>query len=114
MKDILQTPPEVVKEREEARQLLTNLSADYRELLYRLSSDVLLHSEEITRSTLARYQNLYLIQEIFLVNWLIPWIDQVNETYYTISPLLTNAAREVWSDESKINDLHAQIADCYP
>ena len=39
-----------------------------------------------------------------------PWIDQVDETYYTISPLLTNAAKEVWS-ESKIKSLYAQIAN---
>ena len=39
-----------------------------------------------------------------------PWIDPSRETYYTISPLLDNAAKQVWS-ESKINDLHSQIAN---
>ena len=59
---------------------------------------------------MARYQNLSSYPGDIFSQLVGPWIDQVNETYYTISPLLTNAAKQVWSDESKINDLHAQIA----
>ena len=39
-----------------------------------------------------------------------PWIDRVDETYYTVSPLLTDAAKEVWP-ESRIKDLRAHIAN---
>ena len=39
-----------------------------------------------------------------------PWIDRVTETYYKISPLLTKAAEQVWS-EGKIKILHSQIAN---
>ena len=39
-----------------------------------------------------------------------PWIDRVDETYYTISPLLADSAKQIWS-EDKINQLHAQVAN---
>ena len=106
---VLQTPQEVIEEREEVRQLLLNLPEQQREYLYRLSllspafrKDYALNIGEIPES-------IPHPGDIFsqLVG---PWIDQVNETYYTISPLLNNAADQVWS-ESKINDLHAQIAN---
>ena len=105
---ILQPPRDVVEEREEARQLLMDLPIDQREFLYRLSlmftpfkRDHALNIGEIPES-------IPHPGDIFsqLVG---PWIDPVNETYYTISPLLNNAANQVWST-SKINDLHAQIA----
>ena len=106
--NILQTPPEVVEEREQARQLLMNLPENQRELLYRLSlaltfrKDYALNIGEIPES-------IPHPGDIFsqLVG---PWIDPVDETYYTISPLLTNAAEQIWP-ESKINDLHAQVAN---
>ncbi len=108
IENIFQTPSEVLKERESARQLLMSLPEDRREFLYRLS-------------LLIEFRKDYAINigeipvpishsgDIFsqLVG---PWIDQVNETYYTISPLLKDAAREVWS-ESKIKELDAQIAN---
>ena len=106
---ILQTPQEVIEEREEVRQLLVSLPEEQREYLYRLSllstafrKDYALNIGEISESI--PYPGDIFSQ---LVG---PWIDQVNETYYTISPLLNNAANQVWS-ESKINDLHAQIAN---
>ena len=108
MECMLQTPPEVVEEREASLQLLANLPENHKEFLYRLSlltefrKDYALNIGEIPKSI--PYPG-----DIFgqLVG---PWIDQVNKTYYAISPLLTNAAQKVWS-ESKINDLHAHIAD---
>ena len=106
---IFQTPQEVVEEREEARQLLVDLSEDQRELLYRLS----LISIEFRRDCAL---NIGEIPESIphpgdTFSQLVgPWIDPSRETYYTISPLLDNAAKQVWS-ESKINDLHAQIAN---
>ena len=106
---IFQTPQEVVEEREEARQLLIDLSEDQRELLYRLS----LMSIRFRRDYVL---NIGDIPEPIphpgdTFSQLIgPWIDPVSETYYTISPLLSNAANLVWP-ESKINNLHAHIAD---
>ena len=88
--------------------LLVNYPKDKREFLYRLS-------------LLTEFRKDYAINigeipipiphpgDIF-TQLVGPWIDQVSKTYYTISPLLQNAANEVWS-ESKINDLHAQVAD---
>lgn len=107
--NIFQTPREVVEEREEARQLLIDLPEDQRELLYRLSlmstkfrEDYVLNIGEIPAPI--SYPGDIFIQ---LVG---PWVDPVGETYYTISPLLADAAKQVWS-EDKISGLHAQIAD---
>ena len=109
IESILQTPRELVDEREQARQLLLNLPEDQREFLYRLSlmpiefrKDCALNIGKIPESILHP-------GDIFsqLVG---PWIDPVDETYYTISPLLANAAKEVWPD-SEINKLHFQVAN---
>ena len=109
IESILQTPRDVVEDREAARQLLTGLPCDQREFLYRLSlmttefrKDYALNIGEIPKP-------ISHAGDIFgqLVG---PWIDSVNGTYYTISPLLTKAADQVWS-KSEVNKLHAQIAD---
>ena len=99
----------MVEEREEARQLLIGLSEDQQELLYRLSlisiefrRDCVLNIGEIPEP-ISRPGDTF--------NQLVgPWIDPTKETYYIVSPLLNNAAKQVWP-ESKINDLHAQIAN---
>ena len=109
IESLLQTPEEVVEEREIARQLLMELPDDQREFLYRLSlmptgfrRDYALNISKIPIS-------IPYAGDIFsqLVG---PWVDPVNKSYYTISPLLTRAADHVWS-ENKRNKLHAQIAD---
>ena len=108
IESIIQTPQVVKKEREAAQQLLADYPKDKREFLYRLS-------------LLTEFRKDYAINigetpvpishpgDIFsqLVG---PWIDQVNETYYTISPLLTNAAKEVWSDNT-IKKLQSNIVN---
>ncbi len=106
---ILQPPEEVIEEREAARQLLTDLPEKQREFLYRLSLMV----------TGFRREHALNIGEIpdrithpgHILNQLVgPWIDQVDERYYTISPLLTNAAKEDLSAR-RIKFLHAHIAN---
>ena len=100
----------MAKELEDARQLLTDLSEDQREFLYRLSltvtefrKDCALNIGEIPKP---------ISHPGHTFSQLVgPWIDQVSENYYTISPLLTDAAKEIWSDENKIKDLHAHIAN---
>ena len=109
IESILRPPQEVVDEREQARQLLLNLPEDHREFLYRLSlistefrKDYALNIGEISES---------ILQPGDVFSQLVgPWIDLVDETYHTISPLLANAAKEVWP-ESEINKLHAEIAN---
>ena len=109
IESILQIPQELVDEREQAQQLLLNLPKDQREFLYRLSliltnfrRDHALNIGEISKS-------IPHPGEIF--NQLVgPWVDPVDEIYYTISPLLTNAASQVWP-EDRVNNLHAQIAN---
>ena len=109
IESILQTPQELVDEREQAQQLLLNLPKDYREFLYRLSLI-------LTKFRRAHALNIGEISESIphpgeIFNQLVgPWVDLVDETYYTISPLLTNAADQVWS-EDRVNNLHAQIAN---
>ena len=108
IESLWQTPQEVVKEREEARQLLMGVSEDQRKLLYRLSlltefrRDYSLNIGEIP-------EPIPNSGDIFsqLVG---PWIDQVSENYYTISPLLKDAAKSVWSDDT-IKTLQANIAN---
>lgn len=109
IEDIVQTPDDVVDERETARQLLSELPENQREFLYRLSlmpiefrRDYALNIGEIPES-------IPMAGDTFsqLVG---PWIDRVTETYYKISPLLTKAAEQVWS-EGKTKILHAQIAN---
>ena len=107
--NIFHPPPEVVKEREEVRKLLINLPEDQKELLYRLSlmstkfrKDYALNIGEIPES---------ISHPGGIFNQLVgPWIDRVDETYYTISPLLADAAEQDWTEEKK-KGLHAQIAN---
>ena len=109
IEDIVKPPKEVGEERGAARQLLMELPDDHREFLYRLSlmptgfrRDYALNIGEIP-------EPISHPGDIFdqLVG---PWIDRVDESYYTISPLLRNTAQEVWP-EGKIKQLHAQVAN---
>ena len=109
IESIFQTPQELVTEREQARQLLLNLPDDQREFLYRLS----LVSTEFRKDYAL---NIGEIPEPIphpgdIFDQLVgPWIDQADGTYYTISPLLADAAGQVWP-EDKIKGLHAQITN---
>ena len=106
---ILHPPEEVKEEREAARLLLTDLPKDRREFLYRLSLMSIGFRKDYALNVAEIREPIHHPGDIFsqLVG---PWIDQVSETYYTVSPLLTNAAKEVWS-ERRIKYLHAYIAN---
>ena len=109
IESLVQTPGEVVEEREEARRLLADLPDNQQEFLYRLSLMATEFRKDYAVNIGEIPESLPYVGDIFgqLVG---PWIDPVNKSYYTISPLLTRAADHVWS-ESKRNMLHAQIAD---
>ena len=111
VESIFQVPSTLAKEFEEARQLLTDLPKNQREFLYRLSLMV----TEFRKDYALNIGDIPIPKPIshpgHTFSQLVgPWIDQVNETYYTISPLLANAAKEDLSD-SRIKDLHAYIAN---
>ena len=109
IESLLQPPQELVDEREQAQQLLLNLPENHREFLYRLS----LMSTEFRRDYALNVGEIpeSISQPGDILSQLVgPWIDRVDETYYTISPLLADSAKQVWS-EDKINDLHSQIAN---
>ena len=109
IESLVQTPQEVKDEREAARQLVSKLPEDQQKFLYRLS---LMHT--VFRRDYAL--NIGEIPEpvqnpgIVLDQLDGPWIDRVNETYFTISPLLIDAAKQVWS-KNVTNKLHTQIAN---
>ena len=107
--NIFQTPPEVVKEREEVRKLLINLPEDQKELLYRLSLVSAAFRKDYALNIGDIPESIDHPGDIFdqLVG---PWIDRVDETYYTISPLLADAAERAWTEDKK-KGLHAQIAN---
>ena len=109
LSSLLQPPEEVKEEREAARLLITDLPKDRREFLYRLSLMSIGFRKDYALNVAEIPEPIFHPGDVFsqLVG---PWIDQVSETYYTVSPLLTNAAKEVWS-ESRIKDLHAYIAN---
>ena len=108
-KTILQTPPDVLEEREEARQLLMDLPTDQREFLYRLSLMPGFFKRDLAVDIGEIEDSITHPGDIFsqLVG---PWIDPVSDTYYGISPLLNNAADRVWSQD-KIKKLRAQVAN---
>ncbi len=106
---LLQIPQEVKDERKAALQLVSKLPEDQQKFLYRLSlmhtvfrRDYALNIGEIPQAV----QN----PGIALDQLDGPWIDRVNETYFTISPLLTDAAKQVWP-KNMTTKLHAQIAN---
>ena len=109
IESILQTPGEVIEEREVARQLLIGLPHDQREFLYRLSLMATAFRKDYAVNVGELPDSISHPGDVFdrLVG---PWIDPVDESYFTISPLLRNAAQEVWS-KNKIKYLHAQIAN---
>ena len=108
---ILQTPSEVVEEREEARQLLLDLPDHQRELLYRLSLMFTRFRREVAIAVGEIPESIPYPGDI-LSQVVGPWIDPVDDTYFAVSPLLSNAATMVWST-SKVNRIESEIADSF-
>ena len=100
--DIVTSPPEVEKEKGESRQLLESLSEEWKELLYRISIVV----GPIRRDhalAIGEYNPSIKYPGDAFDHLLGPWIEYVDEKYYRISPLLQNAAKEVWTSDKIIS-----------
>ena len=109
VKDFLEVPKEIRRVQSEARDFLTVLSKEERELVYRLS---------VINGPFRRDQAI-MIGEIDPAlpypgedfdGIIGPWIEGVTDKYYSLSPLLGEAAKHVWT-ENKIKSLHGQIAE---
>lgn len=109
VQDLLVTPPELVRERSETREMLIeHLPAEQREFVYRLSiiSGPFRHDHAVAigeNSPPVAYPGDAFEQ------LLGPWVERIGGEYYRISPLLENAAKEVWSNK-RIQSLHEIIA----
>lgn len=94
--DVVQTPEDIREERALARQLLREIDAGQRELLFRLS----IGSRPFRPDhAVAVGEIVPAIQEAgdgfdALVG---PWIERRGQDYYRLSPLLTDAAEANWS-----------------
>ena len=106
--DIVTTPPDVVREQAQARQLLSDTRDADREMLYRLSviggpfrRD---HAVAVGESSLAVPHPGDVFDQL-----LGPWIESLGGDYYRISPLLDGAAAQVWSPEA-VRSMHAVVA----
>ncbi len=108
IKSIWHPPQEVVEEHEAARQLLMDLPEDRREFLYRLS--LLTEFRKDYAGNIGEIPKPIPYPGDVFSQLVGPWIDQISENYYTISPLLKDAAKGVWS-ETKISNLHAEVAN---
>lgn len=109
MEDLVDTPPDVLREQSESRQLLVEqLSEEEREFVYRLTIIAGAFRRDHAVATGECPPSLTHSGDAFdrLVG---PWIESVGRGYYRVSPLLENAATQVWSKE-KIQSLHSAVA----
>jgi len=106
--DLLKTPSDVIRERSEARELLIEqLPEENRELVYRLSI-VLGPFRRDHAVAISEIEPPIQFPGDALDKLIGPWIEIVGERYYSVSPLLENAANQVWPEE-KVKSLHAAI-----
>lgn len=96
--DLIGQPPELVEEREIARQLLDNAPSGDKELLYRLSVATGPFRKDHAISVGQAAPPLDYPADSF-TRLVGPWIDSLGEGYFRLSPLLHNAAAENWSQE---------------
>ena len=104
---VVETPKEIAAERAQARMLLVALPEAEKRLLYHLSlitgpfrRDHAIKIAELPPAAAAP-------GEIF-DRLLGPWIEPMTANYYRLSPLLANAAGEVWSPD-KVTDSREQV-----
>lgn len=109
LEDLYKTPSDIMREREQARQLLVDRTENQRTLLYRLSvisgffrrDQAIVIGDEIEPS---------IIHSGDVFDALIgPWLERVDDNYYRLSPLLLDAAKQVWP-EAKIRDFQVYAA----
>jgi tetratricopeptide (TPR) repeat protein/energy-coupling factor transporter ATP-binding protein EcfA2 len=95
--DLITTPEDVIRERSQSRQLLDQLPSEQRDLIYRLSLVGGLFRRDHALSIGAILPPLKFPGDVFdrLVG---PWIESFGGNYYRLSPLLDNAAQQVWNN----------------
>ncbi len=109
LEELLETPPEIARVRTEAREvLIRQVPENHRELIYRLS---------IVAGYVRRDQAIAIGEfppavsypgDVF--DWLVgPWIESIGGDYFRLSPLLKDAAKQVWPGE-KIKLLNGIVA----
>lgn len=110
LEELLHTPPEVLREQADARQVLVNqLSEDHRALVYRLS---------VIGGPFRRDHAIRLGEEEprlphpgeVLDHLVGPWVEELHAGYYRLSALADKAAEHVWSSE-KVHSLHIAVAN---
>ncbi|MCP4353180.1 MAG: TIR domain-containing protein [Desulfobacterales bacterium] len=105
--DLLSTSPDINNERIASRELLSHLTDEQRELLYRLSLIINDFRRDQAISVGEISPEITHPGDIFdsLVG---PWIENISENYYHLSPLLQNSAKQIWS-EDKVKSYYASV-----
>ncbi|MHB8144004.1 MAG: hypothetical protein ACYDGX_10235 [Thermoleophilia bacterium] len=106
--DLLLPPLEVVDERNEARELLAQLDDEQRQMLYRLSVIKGPFRRDQAISIGGHAPPLQYPGDAFDLS-VGPWIEPIDADYFRLSPLLENAAEEVWP-EKVLESLYASTA----
>ncbi|HKP04569.1 MAG TPA: hypothetical protein VJU77_14555 [Chthoniobacterales bacterium] len=107
MNAVIEIPKEIAAERARARMLLAELPEEEKRLLYYLS----LISGPFRRDhaiAIAEMPPAAGIPGDIFDHLLGPWIEPVSPNYFRLSPLLANAATEVWSAD-KVNGYREQV-----
>lgn len=106
--NLFKTPPSVIHERSETRELLVEqLPEEHRELIYRLS--IISGSFRRDHAIAIGEISPPIVYSGDTFDRLIgPWIESLGGEYYRVSPLLENAAEQIWSKE-KIQSLHVAV-----
>lgn len=108
-KDILITPPEIEAEQHSVRLLLHSVRNEQeREAIYRMSVWALPFRRDHFLNVADIPPALPQPGEAF-DQLLGPWIEQISESHFRLSPLLKNAAQGMWSKE-RTADLEYKIA----
>ena len=107
--EILSTPKEIIEEKQQSRVLLQDISENQKELIYRLSLVLGAFRKDHALKIAESPQAISYPGDAF-DNLVGPWIEHYRDSYFRLSALLDNVAKDVWS-ESKIPSYHKMIAD---